>query len=380
MLQDYIQQRESAEEVLRRGEERYRALVDNLTTVVFQVDRDRRWTFLNPAWETVTGRSPAESVGQFATTFMVEEDAGDCDGVLAALVHGRQSLAEQVVRVRCVAGNVHWLELRAIPMLDRAGDVVGVSGTLSDVTSRVSVEIELRRQQTLYRLIAENSSDIIALIALHGGQFTYVSPSIVHVLGYTPEEILGIEWWTLLDGADRERITHSVQTVRERQPVTETARVRKKDGTWVWLEARSDAVLDEDGAVVGYRVTARDVSEHRAAGLALMESEAKYRLLAESIDDIVCLQDLDGTALYYSASTEKALASRRPSSWARTSSRSRILTISRSSRVTPTSPCSGRDATRGVALSPERRIAHLGRDPHRSCCATRLASRIDCSA
>jgi PAS domain S-box-containing protein len=307
MLQDYIHQREAAEEVLRRGEERYRVLVDNLTTVVFQVDRDLRWTFLNPAWETVTGRSPAESVGQAATAFMVEDDAGECDGVLRALVQGRQSLAEQVVRVRCVAGNVHWLELRAIPMLDRSGNVAGVSGTLSDVTSRVSVEIELRRQQTLYRLIAENSSDIIALVALHGGRFTYVSPSVMHVLGYTPEEILGIEWWTLLDPNDRERIASSVQTVRERQPVTETARVRKKDGTWVWLEARSDAVLDEDGVVVGYRVTARDVSEHRAAGLALMESEAKYRLLAESIDDIVCLQDLDGTALYYSASTEKAL-------------------------------------------------------------------------
>jgi PAS domain S-box-containing protein len=254
ILQDYIQQREASEEVLRRGEERYRALVDNLTTVVFQADRDLRWTFLNPAWETVTGRSPAESVSQLATTSMVEDDAAECDGVLRALLDGRQSLAEQVVRVRCVAGNVHWLELRAIPMLDPAGDVVGVSGTLSDVTSRVSVEVELRRQQTLYRLIAENSSDIIALISLHGGRFTYVSPSVAHVLGFAPEEVLGVEWWTLLDPADRERIASSVQTVSKRQPVTETARVRRKDGTWVWLEARADAV-EEEGTIVGYRVT-----------------------------------------------------------------------------------------------------------------------------
>jgi PAS domain S-box-containing protein len=222
-------------------------------------------------------------------------------------VDGTESLAEQVIRVKCVAGNVHWLELRAIPMLDRARNVVGVSGTLSDVTARVMVEIELRRQQTLYRLIAENSSDIIALVALHGGQFTYVSPSTEHVLGYSPDEILGVEWWTLLDPEDRDRLARSVQNVRERTPITETARVRKKDGTWVWLEARADAVLEEDGTVVGYRITARDFTEHRAAGLAVMESEAKYRLLAESIDDIVCLQDLDGTALYYSASTEKAL-------------------------------------------------------------------------
>ena len=307
MLQEYIQQREASEEVLRRGEERYRVLVDNLTTVVFQADRDLRWTYLNPAWETITGRTPAESLGQIATANMVEEDATDCSAVLSALVDGRQSLGEQVVRVRCTAGNVHWLELRAIPMLDRTRTVVGVSGTLSDVTARVSVEVELRRQEALYRLIAENSSDIIALIGLHGGRFTYVSPSIEHVLGYTPEEILGIEWWTLLGAADGDRIARSVQMVRERRPLTETAQVRRKDGTWVWLEARADAVLDDDGAVIGYRVTARDFTEHRAASIALTESEAKYRLLAESIDDIVCLQDLDGTALYYSASTEKAL-------------------------------------------------------------------------
>ena len=307
LLQEHVQQRESSEEVLRRGEERYRVLVDNLTTVVFQVDRDLRWTFLNPAWETVTGRTPAESMGQPATAFMVDEDGNECGTVLRALVDGRQSLAEQVVRVSCVAGNVHWLELRALPMQDRAGSIVGVSGTLSDVTARVLVELELRRQQTLYRLIAENSSDIIALVALHGGRFTYVSPSVEHVLGYAPEEILGVEWWTLLDPLDRDRITRAVESVRDRRPVIETARVRKKDGKWVWLEAHADAVMDEDGAVAGYRITARDASEHRAAGIALMESEAKYRLLAESIDDIVCLQDLDGTALYYSASTEKAL-------------------------------------------------------------------------
>ena len=307
MLQDYTQQRAAAEEVLRRGEERYRVLVDNLSTVVFQVDRDLRWTFLNAAWETVTGRSPAESIGQPVTGQMVSEDTGDCVAMLESLMNGSQSVGEQLVRFRCTAGNCHWLELRAIPMLDRGGAVVGVSGTLADVTSRVLVETELRRQQTLYRLIAENSSDIIALVALHGGRLTYVSPSCEHVLGYAPEEIVGREWWTLIHDQDSDRVSQSVQTVRERQPITETARVRKKDGTWIWLEARADAVLEDDGTVVGYRITARDATEHRAASLALTESEAKYRLLAESIDDIVCLQDLDGTALYYSASTEKAL-------------------------------------------------------------------------
>jgi len=307
MLQDYTRQREAAEEVLRHGEERYRVLVDNLTTIVFQIDRDLRWTFLNPAWETVTGRSPAESIGQVATTLMVDEDASECATELRALIDGERSLAEHVVRVRCVAGQMHWLELRALPMVDTNGVIVGVSGTLSDVTARVSVELELRRQQTLYRLIAENSSDMIALISLHGGQFTYVSPSTQHVLGYTAEEVVGMEWWTLLDPADGERIKRTVTTIRDQKPLTETARVRRKDGTWVWLEARVDAVLEEDGTVVGYRITARDYTEQRDAGLALTESEAKYRLLAESIDDIVCLQDLDGTALYYSASTEKTL-------------------------------------------------------------------------
>lgn len=307
VLQEYIQHREAAEEVLRRGEERYRALVDNLTTIVFQVDRDLRWTFLNPAWEAVTGRSPAESIGRSATEQVVEEDIANCEAALRALFSGDRSLAEQVVRVRCVAGGMHWLELRAIPMFDRNRQVIGVSGTLSDVTARVSAELELRRQQTLYRLIAENSSDVTALVSLHGGQITYISPSCEHVLGYAADEVTGRDWWALLDDNDRERIAQAIQTVRERHPITETARVRKKDGSWIWLEARADAVIDETGSAIGYRVTARDITERRAAGVALAESEAKYRLLAECIDDIVCLQDLDGTALYYSASTEKAL-------------------------------------------------------------------------
>jgi PAS domain S-box-containing protein len=305
VLQEYIQQREAAEEVLRRGEERYRVLVDNLTTIVFQVDRGLRWTFLNPAWETVTGRSPEESIGQVATLVMVGDDAGELEALFQRLLQGQESRGEQVIRVRCVRGQRSLARAAGDPdarfvRRDRGRQRHAERCHIAGV-----VEIELRRQQTLYRLIAENSSDIIALVALHGGRFTYVSPSIEHVLGYTPDEILGVEWWTLLDPKDSDRITQSVQSIREREPVTETARVRRKDGTWTWIEARADAVLEDDGQVVGYRITARDATEHRAAGLALMESEAKYRLLAESIDDIVCLQDLDGTALYYSASTRR---------------------------------------------------------------------------
>jgi hypothetical protein len=142
MLQDYTQQREAAEEVLRRGEERYRrprrqsghGRIPARTAIC-------AGTFLNPAWETVTGRSPRKACGQVATALMVDVDATECGAELRALLDG-PAVAGGAGSYACAAPpvQVHWLELRAIPMLVHHGNIVGVSGTLSDVTARVSAE------------------------------------------------------------------------------------------------------------------------------------------------------------------------------------------------------------------------------------------------
>jgi PAS domain S-box-containing protein len=175
-----------------------------------------------------------------------------------------------------------------------------------DVTQRVAAELELRRHQSLYRLLADHATDVVALLDA-SGKFTYVSPSSLSVLGYSFTELALTPWTTLIDPADHALVRDAVTAVRSRCPAAETLCFHRRDGTKIWLEVSATAVIDPEDHATRYRVTARDVTERRGALLALSDSEAKYRLLAESIDDIVCVQDLDGTATFYSSSVERVL-------------------------------------------------------------------------
>ncbi|MGM7700700.1 diguanylate cyclase [Pseudalkalibacillus sp. Hm43] len=95
-----------------------------------------------------------------------------------------------------------------------------------------------------YKLLAENSSDLISTHFLDG-RFKYVSPSSKAILGYEPDELIGKNPYDFYHWEDLERITDSHNTVKEssEESVVEY-RFRKKDGSYVWLETTSKRMTD----------------------------------------------------------------------------------------------------------------------------------------
>jgi PAS domain S-box-containing protein len=205
-------------------------------------------------------------------------------------------------------------------MRDARGAVMGVLSSGEDVTdqrrveqeargSQKQIEIVLQDSEKKFRLLAEQSSDVIWTVNADF-KLTFVSPSVEFVLGYTPEEVMRMDFFDVLeDDFRRENQEPFKQLMREagaRPPQERGIRVeipfKKKDGSVIWIEAVATPVLDDENAFRGIQGSLRDIHHRKLAQLALAESEEKYRLLVQNQTDLVIKLDLDGNFLFVSPS------------------------------------------------------------------------------
>jgi diguanylate cyclase (GGDEF)-like protein/PAS domain S-box-containing protein len=128
-------------------------------------------------------------------------------------------------------------------------------------TERANAEIQ--QQAALFRLMAENMSD---LVCLHGadGKYLYVSPSVEWLLGYTPEELIGLAPFSLVHPDDQGQCRNQLAlptagATLDLAPMV--YRMRHRQGHYIWLETFSRPILDATGAVAQRQTASRDVTD-----------------------------------------------------------------------------------------------------------------------
>ena len=140
----------------RAEAEHYRALVEDFKDVIYRIDRQGQWSFLNPAWVELTGYSLAECLGRPFLGFLHPADNPRYLNMLTYAVDTGQAVFEGEFRIPTKAGDVKWVEAHQRIAFDEAGVVQGVSGTLNDITERKHAEIVLRVATSRLRALIEN--------------------------------------------------------------------------------------------------------------------------------------------------------------------------------------------------------------------------------
>ncbi len=149
--------------------------------------------------------------------------------------------------------------------------------TLGRALDSPSVQAQQRRLEDSlndFTILAENITDLISRIDLDG-VFQYASPASLSVLGYRPDELVGACLRDLLHPESLEAMLGALQTVREApQAVRVTARLRHKDGRWLYLQTNAKAHF-KNGVAVGVISVSRDITERMAADMALHEAKTQ---------------------------------------------------------------------------------------------------------
>ena len=134
-----IEQKRSAE-ALDASEVKYRSMVETIKEVIFQMNEFGHWTFLNPAWTAVTGFEVQPTIGTFFLEYMHEEDREQNRHIFLQLLSQRLDYCRYETRLLTKNGKVRSVEVYAQLTLHSDGTVLGVSGSLIDVTERKLAE------------------------------------------------------------------------------------------------------------------------------------------------------------------------------------------------------------------------------------------------
>ena len=142
---------------------------------------------------------------------------------------------------------------------------------------RISLEQErmqkaLAEREAQFRLLAENSSDMISRHD-EDGNFLYVSPACQTLLGYTPEELIGQSFFPFVHSDDYRIIVELFTSAKWEDPTTAIPyRARNKNGEYIWLEMTARIILDRQKNVIEIQAASRDITERKESQVALQRA------------------------------------------------------------------------------------------------------------
>ncbi len=269
-------ERRRVERALRSSEARYRLLIERMREGLAQVDTEGNLQFVNTRFCEMVGYAREELIGRNVNFLMASEE--DMAVVRARCASRKDGVSDQYeVRFRRKDGSVIWVEIGGAPVTDPAGAVVGSIGVHVDITERRAAAEALRESEARYRLMAENSTDLITRVAFDG-TILYASDASRRLLGYEPAEIVGLRARTLIHEDDRDEVRQLARLIHETGPTTFSYRVRRKDGSLVWFETTSRAVKETNGDIQEIVSVSRDISERRRA-----EEQIEYQAYHDAL-------------------------------------------------------------------------------------------------
>jgi PAS domain S-box-containing protein len=278
-----ISERKRVGEALRQSELKYRTLVEQIPAVVFQGYMDWSVDYFDRKIEDLTGYAkedfdsrrlkwidliPADEMNYVRQTFV------------EALKTDRSYVREH--RIRKKNGEYAWVQCRGRIFCDAEGKAEYVRGVVFDITARKRVEKALKESEALYRLLAENISDVLWTTDMNLN-LIYVSPSVKLLTGFSPQEVIlqGLEAILKPVSLEEVRCVFAKEMLAELQEPKDLNRSRilelelsKKDGSIVWTEVKASFLRDDQERPVGILGVSRDISKRKNVELALRRREA----------------------------------------------------------------------------------------------------------
>jgi PAS domain S-box-containing protein len=290
-----IEDRKQAEEELKGSEEKHRVIVEAASDAVISMDERGSILLANPSTARMFGYAPVELIGKPLTILMPElmrrfHEAG----LRRYLATGQRHLNWHGTELTALRknGQVFPVEVSFAEMTTDGHKAF--TGFIRDISEKKRVEDELRKQKEVFQKIFENIPVMIVLLD-RGGHHELVNPEWERTIGWTLEEL-------------RERnldiFAEAFPDAQYRQVVMDD--IAASTGEWTDLEVRvrEGRIIDvaatfahlSDGSTL---FIGRDITERKRAEAELRESEARFRLVADSAPVMIWMAGTDKLCSYF---------------------------------------------------------------------------------
>jgi len=305
-----ITDRRKAEEDLKASQEYSNSLLENSPHQFLVINPDTSVRYVNPQFEEVNGWTLDEVVGLKAPYPWWPDEVRTEE----AMEGFKEAIKMESGRVESPAqkknGEIYWLDLNWVGV-EHEGELQYCLINSMDITERKNMEEALKTREERFSDIAENTLEWIWEIDTDG-KYTYSSPVIEKILGYTPEEIIGTHFYDLFHPEDRNKLKKAAfKAFAQKQPFHDFVnRNIHKNGRTIVLSTSGVPILDADGNLLGYRGVDTDITERKKRDQ--LQQDENYVLtllgqgaeLGELLDAIVYLGEdndpsIKGSILLY---------------------------------------------------------------------------------
>jgi diguanylate cyclase (GGDEF)-like protein/PAS domain S-box-containing protein len=286
-----------SKERLQVSESRFRQMAENIRDVFFLIEAEtNRMLYISPAYEEIWGRS-CESLymdpASWAEAIHPEDRASIDEKFRTGMAAGSFEYEHRIIRPD---GSLRWIEARGFPVRDAAGRIIGVAGIAADINERKIAEDAILREKDFTAAMLDSLPGLFYVID-EQGRFLRWNRNFEVVSGNASTEIAALAPTHFFAEADKERIAAAMARVFSSGHATEEADFLAKDHTRTpHLFTGKLVQIEQRPCIIGMGV---DISARKQAEQELRESERRFRQLAENIDDVFFLQNLDSSKMYY---------------------------------------------------------------------------------
>ena len=253
----------------------------------WRMDAETRELAWSPQMYAIYGIRPDQPLALEPLMAMTDgRDRAQRVDALQRLLATGQAPGQQITRIRRLNGELRYVRTDMAAERGPDGKIIAAVGTLLDITDQRRVQLELARSEARYKLLADNSSDLI-LQCDETRKITYASPSCLEITGRSVDSLIGSDWLDLIKPEERERTLAAIHDQIRAGAVhalgATTYCVVHDDGRVLQLEGRPTLMFDmKTGQIKGMTCMLRDVTERTVQEAELRHAHAAAEAAAAS--------------------------------------------------------------------------------------------------
>lgn len=298
-----ITQRRLMEEFLRESEAQFRMLLDMTPAMVWMADARGRSTYVSKGWLEFTGRTREQELSEGWAVNIHPEDRERAQRYVETAREQRLAIDHEY-RIRRANGEYCWVLDRGRARFGPGGEFVGYIGACLDITERKEAERKLEENAARLAALMENNPLGIVTVD-EKGRVLMCNPAFRQLFQFSQEEIAGAILDEVVSSpehlSEARRITEENMAGKQTFAIT---RRKRKDGSLVEVELHAVPLIVH-GRIVGAYGLYQDLSQRRELESKLRESEARFRLAADSVPVQIWMRGADGQVTFSNRECEE---------------------------------------------------------------------------